>query len=357
MLTSEHVCLDDEATPERPIAALATARSNAEAPGVARARLLNTVRALGSSVAALDPRTGEDDPLRLVAVAEDLHSLLEQAIDTLGALRDLDDEPRANDLVLDFGEGDPESDEGSAPRTLALSPPCLANICFAGALELGRVRRELACARTRLGTLVAAETARRKLLRVFRAALDAADDVAEPEPGWRHEVSDLRAGLVVRRLYAEFRRSLRRPAGDDADAVLHCVRYAAGALATLVTAPAYAEARASDRGLLRRLHGRAIEWARSDRSVQGGLQLLDDVWTSADLLRDINRRQELRAHDAAAIRVVLRGPADGMTAWMGLLDALVGLDDQLDGLILRAASSDDVGTVADGIIGRLLQLR
>ncbi|MBL8944713.1 MAG: hypothetical protein JNK45_16250 [Myxococcales bacterium] len=326
-------------------------------PSVARAELLTTVRELGSSVAALDPRTGEDDPPRLVAIADDLQLLLEQAIDTLGVLRDLEDEPSAPELVLDFGEGDSDVEEGSSHRAPVLSPPRLANICFAGIFELGRVLRELASARTRLGALVAAETARRKLLRVFRAVLDAADDVAEPEPAWRREVSDLRSGLVVRRLYADFRRSLRRPDGEDTDAVLHCVRYAAGALATLVTAPAYAEARASDRALLRRLHGRALGWARSDRSVEGGLQLLDDVWTSADLLRDINRRQELRAHDATAIRAALRGPADAPTSWRSVLDSLVGLDDQLDGLILRAARPEDLGNVADEIVGRLLQLR
>ena len=132
MLTSEHRCLDDETSPDRQLAALPVPRPEVDAvrPSVARAELLTTVRELGSSVAALDPRTGEDDPPRLVAIADDLQLLLEQAIDTLGVLRDLEDEPSAPELVLDFGEGDSDVEEGSSHRAPVLSPPRLANICF-----------------------------------------------------------------------------------------------------------------------------------------------------------------------------------------------------------------------------------
>lgn len=324
----------------------------------ARDELLVGMRALGSRTAAIDPREGEDDTSRLEAQARELQLLLAQAMDTLGALRRTDEESRTAEGTGEFDLlVDDALDEGSTARAPVLSPPRLANVCFAGKFELGRVLRELGCARQPPETLVAVETARRKLLRVFRAVLDATDDARDDEPPWRYESTDLRSALVVRRLYAEFRRTLRRPTADDADAVLSAIRYAAGALATLVASSAYAEARASDRALLRRLHARALTWARTDRSVTGGLQLLDDVWTSADLLRDINRRQELRAHDAMALRVASDGPADDPAAWRARLDDLVGLDDTLDAAILRVADATDLESLARHIAERAAQLR
>lgn len=332
------------------------ATSELQAVG-SRAELLLELRALGSRTAAIDPREGEDDPARLDALAGELQLLLAQAMDTLGALRRTDEESRVAEGTGEFELVDDDLDEGTSAKAPVMSPPRLANVCFAGKFELGRVLRELGCARQPPETLVAAETARRKLLRVFRAVLDATADITDDEPPWRYEGVDLRSALVVRRLYAQFRRALRRPTGDDADAVLTAVRYAAGALATLVTSPAYAEARASDRALLRRLHARALTWARSDRTVTGGLQLLDDVWTSADLLRDINRRQELRAHDAMALRAASDGPADDPEAWRARLDTLLGLDDALDAVILRVADAIDLGPLARQIADRVAQLR
>lgn len=319
-----------------------------------RGELLTTLRGLGGLAAAIDPRVHEDDPAELGALARELQSLLARAIETLAELRRQDDAQREPDPIVFDEELDAET---SSSRMPMLSPPRLANVCFAGAFELGRVLRELTAARALPDVLVAAETARRKLLRAFRAVLDAAQDLRDDEPPWRHEATDLRAALVVRRLYAGFRRALRRPTADDADAVLTAVRYAGGALATLVTATAYNEVRASDRLLLRRLHERALAWARHDRDVTTGLQLLDDVWTLADLLRGINRRQELRAHDTATTRIAMRGPGHAPAQWLALLGTLVGIDDELDATIERATTLPHPETLAAEISARLGQLR
>lgn len=331
-------------------------RMSAAQPEVAtRGELLATVQAIGDATHAIDPRVHEGEHDGLHRTADELHALLGRAIATLEELSSNDDDAHEDEDEPGAGEDTRQLDEsGTAFR---LSPPRLANVCFAGTYELGRVRREHAGARTLPELLVWTETARRKLLRAFRAVLDAADDDSVQNDTWRNPSSDMHAALAVRRLYASFRRGLRRPVSDAADDVLAAVRYAAGALATLVAAPSYADVRASDRALLRDLHERVIHWARTDRDPTRGAQLLDDVWTTADLLRDLHRRQELRAHDAAAVRATLAGPGDDPEGWLARLRTLAGLDDELDSLVDRLAVERSSTALLDEIDARLHQLR
>ncbi|HEY3493668.1 MAG TPA: hypothetical protein VGK73_03235, partial [Polyangiaceae bacterium] len=150
-------------------------------------------------------------------------------------------------------------------------------------------------------------------------------------------------------------RSLRSPADESREGVLAALRYAAGALAALVSEPAYAHVRASDRAPLRRLRERLLVWARHDGSASVGLELLEDVTTTADLLRGINRRQELRAHDLAALRELSQGPREAPSAWLSQLDGLFGLDDALDDLIERLKRDFEPGAVS-GALARLAEL-
>ena len=98
-----------------------------------------------------------------------------------------------------------------------------------------------------------------------------------------------------------------------------------------------------------------LEWSRSGKPRAAGLQLLEDISTSASLLRDINRRQELRTHDTELIRGLLTLQPLERADWLTQLDGLIGLDDALDRFTarLRAAPSADV--VAD-IVARLSAL-
>jgi hypothetical protein len=224
--------------------------------------------------------------------------------------------------------------------------PSVGDLCFAGGMELKRVLRELVSAQTDDARIVAAEAARRKIRRAIRATLEAAReagvDVLGGEHQGRHQVADLACALAVRRLYARFRRGLRRPSDDSPDAVLAAVRYAGGAIATLVSAPDFADVRVSDRAVIRRLRERALNWARHDRGAVTGLHLLEDVWTCGDLLRGINQRQELQAHDAALIALALRGPDDSVAAWFALIDPLYGLDDAVDRILESAQAGGDL---------------
>ncbi|HEX2870047.1 MAG TPA: hypothetical protein VHP33_02300 [Polyangiaceae bacterium] len=57
------------------------------------------------------------------------------------------------------------------------------------------------------------------------------------------------------------------------------------------------------------------------------------MWTCADLLRDINRRQELKVHDASLLRQLTCATSDATEHWLHQLGSLFGLDDALDLLI------------------------
>jgi hypothetical protein len=222
--------------------------------------------------------------------------------------------------------------------------------------------RQLEEARSIEEALVACEAGQRKARRAIRAVLDAAEAAessnVEATPETQSGIveapdADVENALSVRRLYARFRRSLRRPASESAEDVLVCVRYAASALATLLTATDASTLRVSDRVMLRSLRDRVFDWARGDRSVLAGLQVLGDVFTSADLLRGINQRQELRAHDRSVIATLLAFGDQADSSDMVL--RLEGLDDALDELLERR-TKDGVDAVRDALQARLTEL-
>jgi hypothetical protein len=240
------------------------------------------------------------------------------------------------------------------------SPPRLSDLCFPAVFELKRVRTELSDARNNDDLIVASERARRKLRRAIAFVLAAGDTTSAP-PSARdrrkaNHLAEVESAVAVRRLYATFRRGLRRPDAQTAEAVLVALRYAAGGLATLVSSPEYDDVRASDRALLRHLHDRIIAWGKREQSLEVGLHLLDDIWTSADLLRDINRRQELRAHDHALIGDLLAEPPRHAAAWFERLASLVGLDDGLDALLGRVRANESLAPLIPSVLERLRSL-
>lgn len=298
---------------------------------------LFALRDLAGEIAAIDLA---DEPGLEIEI-EALRQLVGQTVVHLEHLQHIDDP----DPLLEWDEletkSEPDAWQGPTP---ARSQPGVADISFAGGLELKRVLRELTAAPELEGRLTAAESARRKVRRAIRATLEAAReggvDVIGGEHQGHHQVADLASGLAVRKLYARFRRSIRRPVDPSAEAVLEAVRYGGGALATLVTSPDYADVRASDRAILRRLRERALQWARKDRRASTGSQLIEDLWTSGDLLRGINQRQELQHHDRELARRLVGGPAGPPAAWFADLAALFGIDDHLDSILDAAAACD-----------------
>jgi len=352
MMASRHQEQSGAAEPAIAVeSAVFDARHSASAP------LLNALCSLSAKLDDLDFGQSEPPAASLSSSAHELGLILTSAIEQLQALERLHQNV-AGEMELGF-EWAPDAPSG--PCRLEPRPLCLADACFGGVLELNRALQGLLQAHKRDDVLAAVETALRKLRRSICAVLDAAFEegllqLVGGEHLRQRRAFDLQTTLAIRRLYAEFRRTLRAPQAESREAVFAALRYAAGALATLLSSPHYLRTRVSDRALLRHLQARLLTWARSDQPIAPGLQLLDDVRTCANLLGGINRRQELRAHDCALVEQLRLGPVGEAREWLARFAPLSGLDDGLDTLLAGSASTTEAELVQQ-LIERLSTLR
>jgi hypothetical protein len=88
--------------------------------------------------------------------------------------------------------------------------------------------------------------------------------------------------------------------------------------------------------------------------ARAAVHLLDDVFTCGDLLRGINRRQELCEHDGALIAALARSPDAETGGWFARLDALFGLDDDLDRLLERTRAVQGDAAALDRLVPEVL---
>lgn len=297
--------------------------------------------ALRSAVLDANPATDANGVDELTC---ELGRILEMSIEVMSQLEWFDS-PSTED-EYDFCREEESTWVGTRSRAKAPAVPRLADICFAATLELNRALRELGQAKGDTQRLVVAEAARRKLHRALYALLANApgpDGSEAPAAALlrRRFAAELESALVVRRMFANFRRSLRRADDNSRESVLTALRYAAGALATMTTSAHHGSLRLPDRLLLSQQRDRLLAWSRAGHPASSGLELLEDIWTCADLLRDINRRQELCVHDQELIRELLHPATQGGPIWVTRLERLVGLDDELDRLIARASKALD----------------
>lgn len=314
-----------------------------------QAELLGALAKLAQELEPLQTTPYDDTASISLTVA--LTRIVQSALATVTALERLDAAGRSATV----SEPDWETEIGLGVRTSAAAPARLGDVCFACTFELNVALRALKDARDDGARLSAAETARRKLYRAIHAVARVASGpelLPVCESLCRRCDVELESSLAVRRLYAEFRHNLRRAESDSGEAVLTALRYAAGALATLTASPHYRAVRVSDAALLRRQHERLLEWARSGKPRDSGLQLLDDISTTASLLGDINRRQELRRHDTELLNTLLADPSPARDTWLAHLDRLAGLDDALDRLTAQLRLSPGPGVIG-AIMARL----
>ena len=203
---------------------------------------------------------------------------------------------------------------------------------FAARLDLRRAAAAIQSAPAH--ELVArCDQARRQLLAAVRAIAEACADGDTIALGEVQQAADLEVALEVRALYGTMILGLRRANPPDEQAVLEALRYAASAMAIAISAPAFRRARAADRAVVRGLRDRVLAWARGGRALREGLRILDDIWATAALLRGINRRPELAAHDDAVIAALVREPIDA--GWCERARRLLGRDHALDRLLVR----------------------
>lgn len=300
-----------------------------EATSELQIQTLLALRRLADELATIDPNAADGDELAARTLTGELQRLSRRTLELLDVFRRDETSSPSLDAI-----------DQDAWQTTSNVEPGIADMAFAVTIELRSVQRELGRASSVVERFIAIEAARRKLRRAIRVTLETARtigiaDVLGGEHRGHHHVADVASGLAVRKLYAEFRRALRSPTGKTNDEVMAAMRYAVGALAVLVSNPDYADVRANDRTALRSLRERALRWAREDRTTGTGLQILADVTACAELMRGINLRQELRAHDASLI-ASLRTESLSPVEWHARCAALFGLDDQLDEDLVNA---------------------
>lgn len=314
--------------------------------------LFEALSEAATRLSVLEAQRHEAEESKAHTLSADVATLLQSVLLVLGELETSFHSPPTETLANDFA--DEEADTWVGFRPAQAEPSRIEDVCFMAGFELNRALRGLAAAAETDALLSASETGLRKLQRVLHAVMIAGQKSNGSLPGAerlnRRLASELQGALAVRQLYLTFRRSLRRPENDSRDAVLTALRYAAGGLATLAASPHYHSMRVSDRALMRRMRDRLLDWAHAGKPTKAGEQLLDDIFTCADLLRDINRRQELRAHDQTLMRELVGDSARDRAEWLTKLDRLAGLDDQLDALTAQLRASADMGPVIDIIV-------
>ena len=279
------------------------------------------------------------------SVVQPLRKILADVIERLGWLETL-----VEGQELDAGEWDAllDPDEAVDPPPGRVIADDLwrqvTDVCFAARGELRRVERALAApTATHDDRIAACEAAQRKLRRALAAVLQAIGRARNQElPELSALAADLDAAIAVRRTYAKFRRSLVRCDPADAANVRRALRLAAVALAILIGSGDFADVRAQDRRLILGLQHRVLAWARGPNTDDDGRALYQDLVTAADLLRAINLRQELAAHDLRMLGRVAAAladddPARALAAALPALRPLEGRDDALDDAITAAA--------------------
>lgn len=224
---------------------------------------------------------------------------------------------------------------GSEPKPAV--QPRIGDIAFTAQLELGETLARLDTIREHQEIVVECDRARRKLRRCIEAVICAVPDTARPSVPPGPEGDPVRQAIMVRTAYVRFRSSIPACDATDPEAVFQVMRTAVNAVSKLLGGPAYEFVRHADRMMLRSLQARMIEWSRSPSHGRGAM-LHKDLVTTADLLRDINKRQELAAHDDM-LMVMIRGRLEMSSldpsireAILDDLDSLCGRDDELDEL-------------------------
>ncbi len=182
-------------------------------------------------------------------------------------------------------------------------------------------------------------------------AIESAMRECEGLPARYRQWQNLDDSLEVRRIYGELRRAVLRDEDPDATPppaeLASRLAEAAEQIAILRSREIYPYLRIDDRLQIRRLQKRIQTWQEGTRATREGTQLWSDLASFARLLAAVNLRQELREHDRLAVSGLWRrffpekgaGPGrtgDSLTpSDLALLEPLVGLDDELDAVILQ----------------------
>jgi hypothetical protein len=311
-------------------------------------QLKNAITSLADRVNGVNVRAYESMPKELLAselqpVAADLLAAASKLVaDVLqayethnGAGRPADVSGALESPYVRFEQAIDAAVDAQAASSLT----AVGDIAFLAQLEL-RQRAErlerVTAAKSSTAIVSECDSALRRIRKVL-TSIDVALARAGLVPPTLDFESELQESLRVRRAYAKLRARVFA-AGDPTPASLHVrLRGAGTAIAMLVGWEVYPSLRVRDRLQLRDLQRRILDWLRDERDTTCGMQLWQDLVAFIGMLSQINRRQELLAHDAAVVQLGLsRLDASGGTLQeddVRALAALEGLDEEVDALL------------------------
>lgn len=269
--------------------------------------------------------------------------------ETLELTRELGDVYDAESLEAPLEDAGAEDDflrEIGAAISSELATRELSNLAFVVRAQIMETHEALLSALASRYTWAVVSQADTGLRRVSRGLLTLETAIREYEglaPAERRW-SDLKDSLETRRLYGQFRRAILRSEQNPAEDQTSRLRGAVNRIAILRDLKIYPFLRIDDRVSIRRLQKRILAWLeRPDGAPKDeeGRQLWSDLVSFAELLGQINNREDLREHDRKTVsrlhRVLFearQAPARILPSHLADLELLLGRDEDLDRIIL-----------------------
>jgi len=147
--------------------------------------------------------------------------------------------------------------------------------------------------------------------------------------------------LEVRRIYSKFWNSVRCGGEPDDGQLKACFRGAGTQIATVIGRDEYRDLRVHDRLQIRKIQEQILAWLRNGGSdAQVGRRLWQDLSGVAQMLMQVNRRQDLVDHDSNLLKeawglLFNKEPAPPAIPkeLFERLKKLLGLDEEVDQLI------------------------
>jgi hypothetical protein len=296
---------------------------------------------------SVDVRVPEDSAL--ISLAADLvpgvTRLLREAATLLGRVEEIYGPDQFENTNLMDSEGDSLRGIGFQIAT-ELAARDLSDVAFFARTDLRGSLDQLVAAATRkrgeqLTLASHCESGMRRVRKALVSVESALYEFEAREPPVRRWF-DVELSLQIRKLYWNLRRETGGDAADQdrsLEARLRSVLYRVVAFRELRVYPFL---RVEDRVTLRRLLSQILDWLNGDlRDPSAGERLWQDLAAFAELLVQVSHRQELQDHDLGMVGKawhVLFPYGDSISEvpddLVDELQALLGLDDDLDRLIL-----------------------
>jgi len=282
----------------------------------------------------------EDDLIPRVKV------LMEESLELMREIGDLYDAESHEAPVEASGEEDDFLREIGAAISSELATREVSNLAFVVRAQLMETYDALVSALANRYAWVVASHADAGLRRVSRGLLTLETAMREYE-GWpqaERRWHDLKDSLETRRLYGQFRRAILRSDQNPAEGLAARMRGAVNRIAILRDLKIYPFLRIYDRLPIRRLQKRILAWIdlpESNQKNEEGRNLWSDLVSFAELLIQINNREDLREHDRRTVarlhRVLFearQAPIRILPSHLADLELLLGRDEDLDRIIL-----------------------